>query len=433
MRTKQRKEIISDSKYLWLFAIVGILSMNPYFMWDTFMNGVFNYVFYALSVMVLLYPVINKKIKLNIVILPVAFGTFALMFLRRFLSLENFSAMKTITTVLRYGVLFLFICLERQKRIFILKKFTFLFIISLFPGAIYFLLDQVGIDLSISKIYSENQLIYQNSIEYAVNSAPDYYKLFIGGVVRISSNTRFSGIYDEAGLVGTVCALLLITRSNKPYLKDKTSLFLIGFLFLTFSLAGYLIFFSFLLIREFNKSKTNFLIMTVSLLLIFAIIYNVDIDIGFVKNIKSRIVFENGIFKIILNRQTSKFEIGFRQFAYSNPFIQLFGLGAGSSILNPYINGSSHIKILIYDYGYFGFVFIITSIFVMYVIRLKSFNFYTVSLLFFFYLSMIQRPSIYYLYYFIILYGGSDFLTNDQNYKKSKTVRSDYYLVAKNI
>ena len=237
-------KIAKNNLYGYLCAFAGILSMNSYFLWPSFAGGVlayFAYIVYALSIILYIVSISYlirssayfKLSKRNLLI----GALFLIMYIHIYvLGATGVSAQTLISGLLAYINLFLLATCEESVRKNVFEKFVVLFIVSLIPGLVYYILETIGISLSIGTLQSQNQLVYANSAEFMGNSG--YYKLYIGAVMRVSANTRFSGIYDEAGLVGTVSALLLIARKFEIK-KDKKCRWLFLFNIISFSLAGY--------------------------------------------------------------------------------------------------------------------------------------------------------------------------------------------------
>lgn len=400
----------------WICAISGVLSMNPYFVWDTFLNGTltyFVYIFYVLSI----YYIISSKAFIGLKSIKAFFGSILVGAL--YLYIYVFSYNDTGITAIIGGALayvnlmFLASCrTEIQREIF--ERFVTLFIISLVPGAIYYALELLGISLSIGKILSPNQINYGLSTES--NGLTGYYKLYIGAVLRVSSNTRFSGIYDEAGLVGTASALLLTAR--KFDLKhDKKSRWLLFFSILSLSFAGYLLIVMYLFLNWLNKGKWKLCIGIVAGVIGFNLLVNSNTDNFFINGLQQRFeMTETGV-AVVNNRETSKFEIGYREFENASLKTKLFGFGRGAASQNKYINGSSSYKMTIYDYGYIGFGLMILLILYFYKgISIRNWRKYWTQtvLLLLFLVSIYQRPAVFYAFYFIILYGGRAFLQEEK-------------------
>lgn len=397
-------------------ALAGIFSMNPYFVWPSFLNGILVYMTYILYVVSAFYLFFYCKPKLGIrkrdlfcvILLLIVFSCVYLH------NTGNLGLRTLLGACLSYFFLFCLFTRDRNTQEKIYNYFVILFIVSVIPGIIYYVLELFGISLSIGTIQSANQLAYSNSAEYA-GGAIGSYKLYVGAVMRVDSNTRMSGIFDEPGLIGTVSALLLCSRGLK-FKKDKQSILLLFILFLSFSFAGYLLFLLYIASYLLKNGKWKFCLFIVCSIICFVILMNIDLSNTPLAGIQRRFQFtENGLI-LINNRQTSTFNRGYESFVNADFLTKMFGFGYGASSRNPYLLGSSTYKLSIYNSGYFTFIceilFFCCGIFKT--IYKKSFieNWEKLCLLLLFLVSIYQRPSVFYAYYFIILFGGAAFIDN---------------------
>lgn len=398
---------------LFICALAGILSMNPYFVWPTYANGKFTvivYGVYLLSIIIMFKK--NPKIKgRNILSMFLLVSIYCITNLNVYGTIKFTTAFGAIL-VFTYLIAFCNLSREYQKDIF--NLFIKLFVISLIPGLVYYILETIGVSLAIGMLKSQNQLNYAQSVENLIVNSVGGYKHYIGAVMRISSNTRFSGIYDEAGLVGTVAALCLIAKGFNLK-KDNWSKLLLLFAIISFSLAGYILLIGFFLLESLKKQKWKVAIEILILLIAAYILLTGNFDSKLIKTLQNRVIIENGKISIIDNRVTSNFEKGFSELRNGSVKNKLFGFGRGAATANKYINGSSSYKCSIYNYGYLGFgimIFTIVFIYKPYIKKILSNNWYEFCLLIIFLVSIYQRPSVYLPYYFIILYGGAAFISN---------------------
>lgn len=400
-----------------LCALAGIFSMNPYFVWPSFLHGILNYLTYLLyaSASFFLFLCCSPQCgirKKNV------WGTSLLIIIflcTYFNSGGNLGLRTLIGACLSYFFLFCLFSRDEDALEKVYKYFIILFIFSVLPGLLYYILELFGISLSIGTIQSENQLAYSNSAEF-VGSSIGNYKLYIGAVMRINSNTRMSGIFDEPGLVGTVAALLLCARRLK-FKQDPQSIILFIILFFSFSFAGYIIFalyIVFILLRNRKWKLCLFILIAFIGLIIFM---RIDLSNTPLFSIQNRFQFTKDGLTIINNRQTSTFEKGYALFKNASIVTKLFGFGYGASSRNPYLLGSSSYKLTIYNSGYFTFLCMIlffcskmlNNLFYQRKINI-SIEWDKICLLLLFLISIYQRPAVFYPYYFIILFGGNAYI-----------------------
>lgn len=415
-----RFKISMKNFIIWLFAIAGILSMNPYFVWETFANGIFRYLPYIVYVIIIITLILNGVIRDNKI--PVyKFLSSSSVFIV-FVYMYLFNANESVVTILAGGVLFtylfLFLLLGDEYKSKIIEVFTFLFIVTLIPGVVYYILENLGISLAISRISSYNQILYAQSAE---SNVLGYYIQYPGAVMRISSNIRFSGIYDEAGLVGTVAALLLASRGFR-FKKDVKSWLLLFFGTLSFSFAFYVLVFFWFFLKWIQSKQWKLILGAIFLAFSLTLLLNIKTDNERIVNLQKRFIITSEGLSITNNRATSHFNEEYDRFLKDNTKTRLFGNGRGKASKNPYMTGSSIYKMSIYDYGYIGFLLILAVILLNY--RFKYNKWLQLQLLIIFYISIYQRPGVYFPYYFIILYGGNIRLGQMSNYYKTNIQKS---------
>lgn len=409
-------KITRNKFYEYLCAFAGILSMNPYFLWPSFAGGIlvyFTYVLYIISIFYLIRSSAHFRLSKSNFVVGVLF---LIMYTHIYiLGAVEVSVQTLISGLLAYINLFLLATCEENIKKNIFEKFVILFIISLIPGLIYYILETIGISLSIGTLQSQNQLVYSNSAEFMGDSG--YYKLYIGAVMRVSANTRFSGIYDEAGLVGTVTALLLVARKFEIK-KDRKCRWLLLFNIISFSLAGYLLIVLYFFIKWIRKGQWKLCVgILVGIVGLYGVL-NMHTSNTLINNLQSRIEVTTTGISLINNRESSLFEKGYKEFTQASLYRRIMGYGRGASTQNKYMNGSSSYKCVVYDYGYGGFflmMLIITYCYFRRETRRKVDVWELISLYIIFLVSIYQRPAIMYAYYFIILYGGKEYLYSCNN------------------
>lgn len=408
-------KISKDKFENYICAIAGIFSMNPYFVWPTFMNGIMAYSVYALY-LISVYIMINRGIKLrrsNLIGSLLLCLIFAMIYLHSYTGIGIKTLLGGVSLYL-YLICFCNLDTENQKQIFV--AFTKVFVFSLIPGLIYYILEIFGISLSIGQIYSQNQLNYLDSVEYLSTGNTGFYKLYVGAVLRVNSNTRFSGIYDEAGLVGTVAALCL--AGNQMDLKNnRWTRWLLLFVVISFSLASYILVAAYFIVSFVRRKQWKLISVVILMTFGLYILMTIETPNPLIQTLQSRFRIVNGMITIVDNRTTSNFNIGYSELLNGTLVEKMFGFGRGASVLNKYMNGSSSYKNYIYNYGFVGFGIMIFTIIYLYKRYLKKFwkSFWPQFTLFvLFTVSIYQRPNIYMPYYFILLFGGAAYLYKEQ-------------------
>lgn len=407
-------------------AISCMLSMNPYFLWETFGGGVLRYPSYGLYIVSAYYMISSRKTdkkftikKEHGLLLVALILIYAITYLHVY---GGVSFQQALGGICLFVYLFSIIIADEQMQRDVFDTFTKVLIITLIPGLIYYILELFGVSLSIGTIYSQNQLNYQKSVEYTMMSDnTSFYKLYIGAVMRVNTNTRFSGIYDEAGLVGTVTALCLVARGFKLKNNRTNTLLLICNL-ITFSLAGYILIFIYFILKWIRKSQWKLVAGGIAFGIGFYFLLNTTINLAPLTFLQNRFLRGNGILSIVNNRETSHFDVGYMQLKNSGILTQLIGFGRGADLANVYMNGSSSYRCLIYNYGYVGFtVMMLTLLYSVRKYLRKIWNHWPqFSLILIFAISIYQRPSVFSPYYFIILLGGCSYLQRKYIAKEQK-------------
>ena len=123
----------------------------------------------------------------------------------------------------------------------------------------------------------------------------------------------------------------------------------------------------------------------------------------------------NTLGDIITNYDQIVAGMGYAQFLNGNLIRKLFGFGRGAAAENVYMNGSSSYKCSVFNYGYLGFglmIFEIVYLYRAYLQKIWKQHWAQFVLIALFLVSVYQRPSVYFPYYFIILYGGAAYLSD---------------------
>lgn len=222
-----------------------------------------------------------------------------------------------------------------------------------------------------------------------------YIKWGIFAIYSHFSIIRLCGVFNEPGALGTLCALLLIIRFKKSKPFEKNCFILTGFV--TFSLAFYLLIFIYILLHLIKKDK-RYILLAAALVVFFVNIPNIDWGSTMLNHIAERMrITSTGISGD--NRTNKAFDK-----VYENLDIDgkaLFGYGYGY-----YVAGNSSYKVLILQFGYIGFLFILLE-WLYFALEYNNKNKDGYILIFFFVLSLYQRPTpLISMYGYTIIFGG---------------------------
>lgn len=219
---------------------------------------------------------------------------------------------------------------------------------------------------------------------------------------------RLCGTFNEPGYYGTILGLLLCTERFN--LKKLGNWFLLIAGFFTFSLGFVLTISIYLILLTIKKPKLFFPLLIIFILVI-SFIYNYHFSNEHIQTFVDRFKFEDSGLAGD-NRTTEKFDYFFEKAFVGNKVF--FGYGDGYA--QAMIPGNSSYKVGLLNYGYIGFV-LLFGLYVFAGFKLSKNNFYSIILTICFAINIYQRPSIFYLIYFIILFGGIENLKKETDLK----------------
>lgn len=387
--------IFEDYKAI-LMALMAFASVYPYFFWGYYGGVIFGlFFFYIATSLVLFEKIYISKFQIFL------FVSFFLFYLFFAISELNFYS-------IIWAVIIAFFSSSNNNEI--IKTFYFfrkILVYSLFPGAaLWFIHILIG----------NNSLFYFYNVEPFNPVKIEYQISFYSYIVSIipnysvpSSFYRFSGIFEEPGLVGTVCALLLI--SDKVNLKNNENKLLLIYGLISFSLAFYGIVLAYFLLFMVKSIKGIFSSLFLFLTLCFMYIFVEP----FRDLILERITLNSRGDLSGNNRTTVYLDYLFDNWFSSDIYIILFGY---PDVVN---DGYSSIKQIPVENGLLG-VFSVLSLLILLVYKnsVSGISGYILaSLSFIFFISLYQRPDFYILY-FILLFSFA--FLNHSNFLKSDSL-----------
>lgn len=330
---------LSDSTKEWFIAILLFVMTSPFFLWFFPFKTIAVFIFYILS---LRY---SASIQLKY-----RFGFLLLTFFYMLVAIRygfQLSLLYTMAIPIVFVIDKELLCKGFANFI---KLFAIFISISLF---IYLLVAILQIYLPHSKIAPINTLKAEEGFLY-----DRYFFLLIDPTER-GFLTRFYGLYDEPGVVGTISSVILV--SNKYAFKKNKFLipvFLAGFF--SFSLFFYAITIICVLV---NLRKGNFAYVLVSFaIIVYVLSFIPGVDIL----VYNRFLIEDGVW-LGNSRSTGDYDLWFHNFIRTSD--AWLGLGPGANLL--YNKGGASYKDLIVNYGLLMFGLYIFSLFVL-IIRSKS-------------------------------------------------------------
>ena len=238
---------------------------------------------------------------------------------------------------------------------------------------------------------------------YSVGVEGLYIDYFFSVLLKGVFDLRLCGLFNEPGFLGTIIALILIIE--KCNLKKVGNVIMLIAGVLTFSFAFYVILIIYFLMRMLKRPLT-----VIAIFSIFAVFMNYIQNIRFensqVQYIVNRFVFDKSTGRFAGDNRTSEdFDIAYQRMIYDGDL--LLGKGLNSMVKKDYT--SSSYKSLIYKHGLLGFVIIVGSLFVASFPIAKR-NKKALLFLICFFISIYQRPNVYTLTYFCLLFGGLSYI-----------------------
>lgn len=267
----------------------------------------------------------------------------------------------------------------------------------------------------ISILYYFNIVSPFSIVEYydnAESQAISYYANYYVGYLQINDYglTRFCGLFNEPGLFGTIAALILI--ANRMQMNKQNIIIMIACLF-SFSVACLVLIVLYYILRTFLARKIKIMICITILLGIFVYLTTIEFEDTNLKMFFQRFSFDGGSI-IEDDRTTSAFNVIWNR-VINNPDMLWFGYG--QALPNLF---SSTYKIFIVKHGIFGTILIFFP-FLLACFKMAHNNKDGLLLITMFFISIYQRPQIFNLTFFVVLFGGVRYLAL---YKRQQV--SDY-------
>lgn len=378
-----------------LYALFALFSLKPYFIWG---SGVVLYPILFFSILTLFSTKVILTRSLDFQGGVLAFVMFVLAL--SYLILEN-GRPRFLT--LSFIVLALFLTQDKDEKILAYLYFERVIYLILLAGIITIPFIALNITPTFSVIYSDHPLkmlsgVYYNN--YIVNMVMNSQVIPVSGLRLF----RFSSIFDEPGVVGSLCGLLVVVRGLKT---DKRGIvfFIAGAL--SFSLAFYILTAIYIAVRVRIKN----IIHTLALVIIAISLLYFNSDNPFLnKTIISRIDFDN--YTIVNNRVSECFQYHYDTFTNSDSVF----FGNGSNSYHIFGCDVSSIKTYVFDFGFLG-VFILMVIYlatIYNVMKSTDVNLAnTIIYIFFLSLQIYQRPDLFIFYLSLIpiaysIYGSNE-------------------------
>ena len=407
----RKKGSILDGLIIGCTSILFFLTLNPFFIWETYRGGflsssgfpLIKVMYFVVIVLDCFYLMGNMKI-VNRDFTSAGAILLAAFFLVLFSGVVQgeFPALLTMNMV----VLFFTILLQIDLKIAIFEAFKKVFAFLLVPGIVFSVIAFLGINVPHDIILSEAAVKSNNYVQYlhfpfCVQITKSY------DIFSNLNRFRLCGVLDEPGRVGTMCAFFL--ASDKFNLRKNINKILLISGLLSLSVAFILLTLAYLLMDAvINKNKKRIYLIA-GLFMGYLIFEFIPFNNIALTTLQGRLMLSSGHLAGD-NRTNSDFIQYASTFFHSDDFYNiLFGYGSGStySTMTSMNNGySSSFIALFLDYGVVGFIAIVAWPIVFWATNKKQNgnSKLAITLLIINLINLYQRPSAFspsYLYPFI--------------------------------
>ena len=220
---------------------------------------------------------------------------------------------------------------------------------------------------------------------------------------------RLSGFFNEPGLNGTICALLLCADSYKIKKIGNLILFFAGMS--TLSLAFIFISITYFVLYM-KKNYKQGIVILILLIIAFTIFSHFEFNNDTLSYLQERLTFQNGKLAGNSRKLTSETYELLRETLLNKP---LLGNGRGYTGVK---TGEINVANLIIDYGIIGLLIMYVPVLILGVKRAKG-SWEAISFVFCFWVSILQRYDIIAIEYFLIYFGGLEWV----KYKNEMIIR----------
>lgn len=292
-------------------------------------------------------------------------------------------------------ILLLFCCLRESVWCEAFKIFRYYLIFTSLYGIISYISFLISLPLP-----HEQVTYYSNMGE---NTA-FYINYYLSYLVFTDSGIRLCGMFNEPGYFGTILALYLVADDFSLKKKENVIMLLAGIF--TFSMAFFAIFILFLIIKIGKTPKVIVPLLFAVVVLWLSLPWLMESN-SMVGRLIDRFEFSEGRFAGD-NRTTEIFD------GYWNRFIRssstLFGYGNGFvNYIQSFSNsGSLSYKKVVIEYGIIGAGLMWGLLYKAARIKGRGYNVGLFILLFF--VSIYQRPNVIFITYFVLLFGGIEYI-----------------------
>lgn len=377
-------------------AITAFLMLLPYFVWHTYHAGCYRYMPHVL-VFLCFFAFLLSIFKVKNVLKDELLYVYLFIGTSFYLCLDYETKTVSLGGMALSFLVVVFLLMGEKEKIRVYKIYSWIFALSLLIGIIPYILTIMKVNLPYDIIVPDHVMKVAGGL---------YYKKIFGTVIlNTPPMFRYSAMFDEPGVVGTISALFLVAERYNMRLKKNWILLIGGGL--SFSTAFYamsIIWILAVLIRKINYKRISILVIGVLIVIQSQYLHTPFEPLNRVLA-STKVVDGNFLGN---TRYTENFADVQQTFYDGDISHILFGKGRGWANSNPSLAGSWTYKFLLFDHGIVGFLLIISWL-VAYVYhinrRYKCADVYI--LLFVFMLSIYQRPYVMNIQFLVILIGGA--------------------------
>ena len=385
---------------------MGIISLGIFYLWPTYLDGNLKPVYHLFLILIFLliiYDIFKKKHKLNFYCKYLVI--FILLIISNVLFYRNYITESKFVLIIFFLPYFIayYTFLPHKDKLHIFYFFNKLFIIIIVPSITIWLLLAINWNLPYTIILPAQEGKLVSGMIYKCYFHLSILLMHFSETTHI---TRLCGIFDEPGVVGTVCGLLLAANGFSFTKRENIIIFTAGIL--SFSTAFYIILMLLIFFKILKNTKASIIFLIPFLVLSYVIFVNLPITFAPLKRVQNAIVIENGGIRGN-NRESEEAKSELNRIFKNNKFELLWVFGYESIKNTPQIYGSWSYRLFIYERGLCAVFIYSLQLFIAiwYANKNLRFNYDQRVLIFIFMLSLYQRPdALCSIAYSIILVGG---------------------------
>ena len=304
-------------------------------------------------------------------------------------------------------ILLIFCALKSSVWLYSFKLFRFYLIFTACYGILVYLSFVFFIPLP-----NEQVAYYTMSGE----GSAFYLNYYLSYLVVSRDGARLCGLFNEPGYYGTILALYLV--ADGVNLKKRGNLIMLFGGFFTLSMAFFVIIGVFLFFKSLKTPKI-IIVLLIAVLLFFLILHQLKESSDIINIFFERFAFTDG--KIAGNNRTSDlFDTYWQRFIVSPSVLFGYGTGFIDYLQSLSREGSLSYKQVVIEQGIIGAGLMWGSLLKAAIKKGKHIQSGLFVLLFF--ISIYQRPTVIFITYFVLLFGGIEYIRKNEQASLSSEI-----------